>query len=40
MNCCGVTVEAKLGNRIGDSIVVTQMGFEYLTDLARENLMV
>jgi Xaa-Pro dipeptidase len=40
MNYCGITVEVKLGDRIGDSIVVTQMGFEYQTDHPRELLMV
>jgi Xaa-Pro dipeptidase len=36
----GITVEGKLGGRIGDSIVVTKTGFEYLTDYPRELLVV
>lgn len=31
----GITVDGKLGGRIGDSIVVTDTGFEYLTDYPR-----
>jgi Xaa-Pro aminopeptidase len=40
MTYLGITVEVKLGDRIGDSIVVTQMEFEYLTDHPPELLMV
>lgn len=36
----GITLEGKLGGRIGDSIVVTKAGFEYLTDYPRELLVV
>jgi len=36
----GITVDGKLGGRIGDSIVVTKTGFEYLTDYPRELLVV
>ena len=32
----GISVDGKLGGRIGDSIVVTQTGSEYLTNYARE----
>jgi Xaa-Pro dipeptidase len=31
----GITVEGKFGGRIGDSVVVTQTGFEYLTPYPR-----
>ena len=31
----GITVEGKFGGRIGDSVVVTQTGFEYLTSYPR-----
>jgi Xaa-Pro dipeptidase len=34
----GITIEGKLGGRIGDSIVVTKTGFEYLTDYPRSLL--
>lgn len=34
----GITVDGKLGGRIGDSIVVTDTGFEYLTDYPRNIL--
>lgn len=36
----GISVDGKLGGRIGDSIVVTATGSEYLTDYRREILMV
>lgn len=36
----GVSVDGNLGGRIGDSIVVTDAGFEYLTDYPREILVV
>ncbi|MGE0212049.1 MAG: M24 family metallopeptidase [Parvibaculaceae bacterium] len=32
----GITVEGKFGGRIGDSIVVTDKGFEYFTQYPRE----
>ena len=34
----GITIEGKLGGRIGDSIVVTKTGLEYLTDYPRNLL--
>lgn len=36
----GVTISNKAGGRIGDSIVVTEMGFEFLTEYSRELLVV
>jgi Xaa-Pro aminopeptidase len=36
----GITVEGKHGGRIGDSIVVTKTGFEYLTEYPRDLLVV
>jgi Xaa-Pro dipeptidase len=36
----GITVPGKSGGRIGDSIVVTKSGFEYLTDYPRDLLVV
>ena len=32
----GISVDGVLGGRIGDSIVVTESGFDYLTDYPRE----
>jgi Xaa-Pro aminopeptidase len=32
----GITVKGRFGTRIGDSILVTETGFEYLTDYPRE----
>jgi len=32
----GVTVEGKFGGRIGDSVVVTETGFDYITNYPRE----
>lgn len=32
----GISVDGKLGGRIGDSVVVTQTGSEYLTDYRRD----
>jgi len=34
----GISVDGELGGRIGDSIVVTETGFEFLTDYPRELL--
>lgn len=34
----GISVDGELGGRIGDSIVVTQDGFEFLTDYRRDLL--
>ena len=36
----GISVDGKLGGRIGDSIVVTETGADYLTDYPREILVV
>jgi Xaa-Pro dipeptidase len=36
----GITVPGKSGGRIGDSIVVTKSGFEYLTDYPRSLMVV
>ena len=32
----GITVEGKFGGRIGDSVVVTESGFDYLTPYPRQ----
>lgn len=32
----GITIDGEFGGRVGDSIVVTKSGFEYLTDYPRE----
>jgi Xaa-Pro aminopeptidase len=36
----GISVDGELGGRIGDSIVVTEEGADYLTDFPRDILMV
>ncbi len=36
----GISVDGRLGGRIGDSVVVTKVGCDYLTDYRREILMV
>ena len=36
----GISFDGRLGGRIGDSIVVTRNGFEYLTDYPRKLLLV
>ena len=36
----GITVPGKVGGRIGDSIVVTEQGFEFITDYPREVMVV
>jgi Xaa-Pro aminopeptidase len=36
----GISVDGKLGGRIGDSIVVTEDGFDYLTNYRRELIVV
>ena len=32
----GISIDGRLGGRIGDSIVVTDDGFEYLTQYPRD----
>src|SRR5690606_38851987 len=36
----GISVAGKLGGRIGDSVVVTETGFEFLTHYPRDLLIV
>lgn len=36
----GISIDGELGGRIGDSIVVTDSGFEFLTDYSRDLLVV
>ena len=36
----GISVDGKLGGRIGDSVVVTETGCDYLTDFSRDILIV
>ena len=36
----GISVDGKLGGRIGDSVVVTETGFDYLTEYPRKVLLV
>ena len=36
----GISVDGKLGGRIGDSIVVTETGYDYITNYPRKILMV
>ena len=32
----GISIDGEIAGRIGDSIVVTETGFEYLTEYKRE----
>ena len=34
----GISVDGELAGRIGDSVVVTKDGFEFLTDYSRDLL--
>jgi Xaa-Pro aminopeptidase len=36
----GISIDGKLGGRIGDSVVVTETGCDYLTDYRRDILVV
>ena len=36
----GISVDGELGGRIGDSIVVTETGYDYITNYPRKILMV
>jgi len=36
----GISVDGELGGRIGDSIVVTETGCDYLTSYSRDILVV